>query len=256
MTLVRTTLLFLTAGLACTPSQESVHVQREVQLDGSKIADTTNDLGWTVTLSAVRLAVTDLQFTVLGEMHQSTTAWLPGWVIGRAWAHPGHYAGGDVTGELTGNFIFDWLGHDGERLGDADMLTGVYHGINFTFRHTDANDKLTSDDPLLGHTGYYAGVARKDGKEITFTIVADVNDGAQMVGAPFDWTLEEETRGTIKIQLYLTDPVENRSMFDGLDFGALDDDGDGEVSIVPGDTAHNIFVRVVQSHVHPQGEAK
>lgn len=254
MRLVGMTLL-LTAGLACTPSQESVHVQREVQLDGSKIADTTNDLGWTVTLSAARLAVTDVQFSILGEMHQ-TTAWLPSWLIGRAWAHPGHYAGGDVTGELTGNYVFDWLGHDGEKLGDADLLTGVYHGMNFSFRHADADDKLASDDPLLGHTGYYAGVARKDDKEIAFKIVADINDGTQMVGAPFDWTIEEETKGTIEIELYPTDPVESKSMFDGLDFGALDEDGDGEVSIAPGDTAHNIFVRLVQSHVHYQGEAK
>lgn len=254
MRLVRTTLL-LTTGLACAPSQESVHVQREVKLDGSKIAATTNDLGWTVTLSAVRLAVTDVQFSILGEMHQ-TSASLGGWLIRRAWAHPGHYAGGDVTGELPGNFIFDWIAHDGMKLGDADMLTGVYHGINLTFRHADADDKLASDDPLLDHTGYYAGVARKDGRDIAFTIVADINEGTQMVGAPFDWTLEEDTPGTIEIQLYPTDPVEGKSMFDGLDFGALDEDGDGEVSIAPGDTAHNIFVRLVQSHVHYRAEAR
>lgn len=39
-------------------------------------------------------------------------------------------------------------------------------------------------------------------------------------------------------------------MFDGLDFGALDDDGDGEATIVPGSVAHNFFILTIQSHVH------
>lgn len=241
--------IVMSAGLACAPSQEAVRVQLGVALDASTVADSTNDHGWTVALSEARIAVKDLQFTIQGEMHGST-AWLEGWLIRRAWAHPGHYSGGDVTGELVGEFVFDWVGHDGMMLGTGELLTGDYNGINFTFRAAGPSDGLAADDPLSGHTAYFSGVAHKDGEAIAFTAALDVNAGTQMVGAPFEMTVEADTRATIAIQLEATDPVEGRSMFDGLDFAALDEDADGVVDIAPGSAAHNIFVRTIQSHVH------
>ena len=48
----------------------------EVVLDDSEIVPTTNDAGWTVTLTTARVAAASLQFTILGEMH-AATAWLP-----------------------------------------------------------------------------------------------------------------------------------------------------------------------------------
>jgi len=256
MRTIRNILLMLAPGLACA-SQEAVHVSIEVDLDGSTVSDSTNDLGWTVTLTDTRIAVKDLQFTIQGEMHGAgATAWLEGWLIRRAWAHPGHYAGGDVTGELVGDFLFDWIAHDGMELGKADMLTGDYNGINFTFRRAAESDGLAADDPMIGHTAYFAGVARKDGVEIAFTAALDVNEGTQMVGAPFELALAPDTKATIGIELEATDPVEDKSLFDGLDFGAIDDDGDGEATIAPGSEAHNLFVRTIQSHVHYNAEAK
>jgi hypothetical protein len=250
MRAVRTTLFLVAAALACSPSQEAVHVEVAVELDGSTVGDSTNDLGWTVTLTAARVAVSDLQFTIQGEMH-GATAWLGGWLIGRAWAHPGHYAGGDVTGELVGAFMFDWFGGDGAMLGAADMLTGDYNGFNFTFRRASAaDDGLDADDPQIGHTAYFAGVARKDATEVAFTAVLDVNEGTQMVGAPFELAVMADTTAAIGVQLETTDPIEQVSLFDGLDFAALDEDGDGEVTLEPGSAAHNIFVRTIQSHVH------
>ena len=254
MRAVRMNLLWLAVGLACTPSQEAVRVQLEVELDASTVDDSTNDLGWTVTLTAAKIAVKDLQFTIQGEMHDAT-AWLEGWLIRRAWAHPGHYAGGDVTGELVGEFVLDWVGHDGMALGTGDLLTGDYNGINFTFRTAGEGDGLAGDDPLSGHTAYFAGVARKGGEEVAFTAALDVNAGTQMVGAPFELSVDADTKVKIGIQLEATDPVEDKSLFDGLDFMALDDDGDGTVAIAPGDEAHNIFVRTIQSHVHYNAEA-
>lgn len=241
-----TLLLLLTA---CSPSQEATRVELDVALDDTALEESTNDLGWAVELSEVRIAVTDVQFTILGEMH-GAVAWLPSWILGRAWAHPGHYAGGDVTGEMTGNYILDWLDDGGKVLGTAEMLTGVYHGVNFTFRATDASDKLAADDPLLGHAAHFAGIARKDGKEVSFTAQIDINPGSQLVGAPFDDEITEDHQDTIVLQFFTTDHVENTSLFDGLDFGALDDDADGKVTIAPGDVSHNIFRRTIQSHVH------
>jgi len=255
MRAVRANLLWMAVGLACAPSQEAVHVQLGVAIDGSTVVDSTNDLGWTVTLTGARVAVQDLQFTILGEMHDET-AWLEGWLIRRAWAHPGHYSGGDVTGELVGEFILDWIGDDGKALGMADLLTGDYNGFNFTFRRASEGDGLAGDDPMIGHTAYFAGVARKDEEEVAFTAALDVNAGTQMVGAPFELTVEAGTNAKIGVQLEATDPVESKSLFDGLDFAAIDADGDGAAVIEPGSEAHNIFVRTIQSHVHYNAEAQ
>lgn len=254
MTHVRTIFLFATVS-ACTPSQEAVRVQLPVTIDASTITNSTNEEGWIVTMDTARIAVTDLQFTIQGESH-GVTAWLGDWLIPRAWAHPGHYAGGNVTGELTGAFIFDWFGHDGMMLGSADMLVGDYNGINFTFRVADDGDGLAADDLLLGHTAYFSGVARKNGEEVMFTAVLDINAGTQMVGAPFELALADDTEATIAFQLEPTDPVEMKSMFDGLDFAALDDDADGVVTIEPGSEAANVFRRTLQSHIHYQAEAQ
>ncbi len=71
-----------------------------------------------------------------------------------------------------------------------------------------------------------------------------------MVGAPFELVITDATRSTLGIQLLPTDPVESNSLFDGLDFAALDEDRDGVVEIVPGDEAHNILRRTLQSHAH------
>lgn len=254
---MRTIGIFLLASataLSCA-SQEAVRVRVEVELDGSTVMDTTNDLGWTVTLTGARIAVSDLQFTIQGEMHEAT-AWLEGWLVRRAWAHPGHYAGGNVTGELLGNFVFDWLERDGDVLGMAVLLTGDYNGFNFLFRRGDEDDGLAGDDPLRGHTAHFTGTAQKDGNLVTFSAVLDVNEGTQMVGAPFELVVETGTDVPIGIQLEATDPVESKSLFDGLDFGALSDDDDGEVLIEPGSEAHNILVRTIQSHAHYNAEAR
>jgi hypothetical protein len=55
---------------------------------------------------------------------------------------------------------------------------------------------------------------------------------------------------TVALQLFPVDPIEELSLFDGLDFAALDGDGDGVVAIGPGDAAHNFLRRTLQSHVH------
>lgn len=224
-------------------------MQIPVSIDGSTITDSTNDEGWTVTLSAARIAVADLQFTILGEMH-GASAWLDGWLIRRAWAHPGHAAGGDVTGELVGEFVLDWFGADGVTLGPADVLTGDYNGLNFSFRVAGPEDGLMADDPLLGHSAYFGGVARKGDAEVVFTAALDYDVGTQMIGAPFELTIAADTQTMIALQLEPTDPVEAKSMFDGLAFDALDEDSDGVVTIVPDSEAANLLRRAVYSHAH------
>lgn len=236
----------------CTPSQEVVRVPLEVALDASGITATTSDTGWTIALTTARVAASDLQFTIQGEMHGATAA-LGGWLVARAWAHPGHSAGGEVTGELAGDLVFDWLAQDGAALGTADVLVGAYEGMNFTFRAATVADGLAADDPLLGHTAQLAGVARKGESEVAFTVIVDIDAGAQLVGSPFEGTVDAGTTAPIELRFLPTDPITGTSLFDGLDFAALDaldTNTDGLAEISPGDVAHNILRRTLQSHVH------
>ena len=169
----------------------------------------------------------------------------------RALAHPGHYAGGDVTGELKGDFVLDMFAEDHRRLGEAVLLEGDYHGVNFYFRTASASDGLEDGDPLLGHMAYLAGTATQEDQSISFTATLDeLAENTQMVGGPFELAVTEDTEATLALQVYTVDPFENDTLFDGLDFGALDEDGDGVVDIVPGSEAHNILTKTLERHDH------
>lgn len=236
--------------IACVPSQEAARVRLPVVVDGAALADTATDLGYAVRLDVARIALQDLELTILGEMHARAARPRPfrPWdlLVPSAWAHPGHYAGGDVTGELPGEFVVDWIAGDGAALGEAELLVGAYHGVNFTFR---AADELPADDPLAGHTAHFAGVATLAGAEFAFTAVLDLDAGTRLIGAPFMLDVDESSAATLGLRLAARDDITGVSLFDGVDFAAMDADGDGAVQIVPGDDAHNVIRRALQSHV-------
>lgn len=236
--------LSLATCLACAPSQEAARVELPVAVDGAALVDAATDLGWAIRLDAARIAVADLEFTIQGEMHASWRPW--DLVVARAWAHPGHYAGGDVTGALPGEFVLDWIAGDGAELGRAELLTGMYNGCNFALRRAG---ELPADDPLAGHTAWFAGTATKDGRAIAFTAALDVDAGTSVIGAPFMLAVDAATTTTLGVQLRAHDPETDAHLFDAVDFAALDPDGDDVVAIVPGDAAHNVVRRAIQSHV-------
>jgi hypothetical protein len=236
----------------CAPEgEEPRQVSLPVVSDGSGVAPCTNAEGWTVELDELRVAIRDLEFTIEGEAHARRTHPLLRILSPRALAHPGHLAGGDVTGELSGAFVLDMFAQKPEPLGEAVLLEGDYNGVNFTFRAADASDDLAADDPLIGHTAYMAGVAARDEESVAFTATLDqLAADTQMVGGVFDLTVTESTTATLALGIFTIDPSENDTLFDGIDFGALDDDEDGTVDIVPGDEAHNILVKTLERHDH------
>jgi len=168
-------------------------------------------------------------------------------------AHPGHYEGGEVTGELLGDFIIDWTTEDGRELGEAMLLAGDYHSTNFTFQHGSEAD-LDTDDPLLGFTARFSGSAERDGETVDFTILLSSPEGRELVGAPFEATIGEGSQGALHLRLELVDPFENDTLFDGVDFRSLDSDADGILNIAPGVTAledaYNLLLRTFQNHDH------
>lgn len=261
------------AAMGCDASvEEPVPVRLPVVTASEGLTVVTNDRGWQVELERLVVALADLEFTIEGETHARLRR-ARELVLARAWAHPGHYAGGEVTGELTGQFLVDLAAPPGRLLGQASLLPGAYHGLNLTFRAataadlelaacgradgaSDAGSDATSDvytrcpDELLGHSAWLSGRASRDGRTIEFVALLDVAPATQMVGGPFDLIVGAATTATLGLTAYTRDPSEGDTLFDGLDFGALDADSDQVLAIVPGQAAHNILARTFVRHDH------
>ena len=231
---------------ACGGGREAVEVQLPVVSDATLIAPVITDLGYTVTITAARAAIRDLELTIEGEEHEIGTATRI--IGGGALPHPGHAGGGDVTGELLGDLLVTWT-DDGVVLGTASLLTGRYQGLNFTFRRAADADGLADADPLLGHTFHVVATVARDTGTWTADIILDMDDDTQLVGAPFAHDVTATSTDAIGLQLAPADPFESDTVFDGIDFAALDD-GTGAVTIAPGDTAHNQLRRLFGAHDH------
>jgi hypothetical protein len=129
------------------------------------------------------VVVDNLEFTIEGETH---AAWWPRiyeWLVPSARAHPGHYAGGEVCGELAGHFIINLLAASAQELGTAVLLPGDYNGLNFTFGRANDADTSTSQ-ALIGHTAFFEGTASKAASQVSFSAIVDVDLASQMVGGP------------------------------------------------------------------------
>lgn len=221
-------------------------------VDGSGVTPITSDLGWQITLTTCRVALSNLVFTTAGEYHDDSVASLGDslrrLLIADAWAHPGHAAGGEVIGELPGRFVVDWCQGDGVTLGEAEFTVGDYNGANFEFTRGSAEDGLDADDPLVGHTIEIGGTAVLGDQTITFHAVLDQDEGREIVGLPFDLDIDESSMETLGLQFLPQSPFSDDDLFDQIDFAAADPDGDGVVEFIVGDEGHTRLVRSTQSH--------
>ena len=245
------------AFLGCEKATEAPRVELAVVTDGGGLVPVITDLGYEVELTEARVAVRDVAFTIAGEAHtasESPGRRLADVLVPRAHAHPGHYQGGEVTGELRGRFVVDWTsGEEGEELGVATLLAGTYSAANFAFdRGSEA--LLGADDPLVGHTALLRGTASRGGSQLAFVAVLDAPEDRQLVGAPFDVTLDVQADGEIRVRLETLDALEGDTLFDGVDFLALDGDDDGMVRIAAdegeAEEAYNTLRRTFQTHDH------
>ncbi len=256
----RFTTLALSSSLfaACARPEEAPRVELPVVVDASGVTRVTTDLGYTVELVEARVMVRDLVFLVAGEAH-ANGPWraISELLIPSAFAHPGHVQGGTVTGELRGRFLLDFLpGGDDAELGWATLLVGAYGSANFVFARAEASDGLAPDDPLLGHTALLRGHASKGGDTVAFTALIDSPEGRELTGAPFELEVTAASRERLGIRLLTEDALEGDTVFDGIDFAALDVDGDGALSIEPATEepsvrdALNQLRRTFQTHDH------
>jgi hypothetical protein len=87
-------------------------------------------------------------------------------------------------------------------------------------------------------------------------VVLDAPEGRRLTGAPFRHAVTESSREPLGLRLLTEDPLEGDSVFDGVDFGALDADADGHVAIGPNSTdeattdAYHQIRRTFQTHDH------
>lgn len=254
-------LLASALALGCD-SEQAVRVLLPVVVDRDAPVAFENDLGYHIELTTLRAAFDNVELTTSGEMHASLGErignGLLDLVVPTAWAHPGHYAGGEVLGEMQGRFVIDWL-DDGASLGDVEMLTGTYTGANFVLTRARAGDGIATDDPIIGHTFEFAGTATRDGQTWTFHGFVDEEDGRRVVGLPVAETItDEETEFDITtstdiafgLQLLFVDPFEGDTAFDAIDFAAADADGDGDLSFADAATVTNHLARALQTHDH------
>lgn len=242
---------------ACGDPEEAPRVEMALVADSSAVASVTSDLGYEVVLTEARAAVENFAFTIAGEAHTASLGRrVSDFLIPTAHAHPGHFQGGDVTGELRGRFVLNWLPGSGRELGTATLLAGVYKSANFTFIRASVDDGVASDDPLSGHTALLRGRATKNGQGVEFVALLDSPVGRKLIGIPFEFEVLEGSRERLGVRLLVRDPVDGDTLFDGLDFAALDADGDGEILIEEGSgeaasvDAYNVLLRTFQAHDH------
>jgi hypothetical protein len=232
-------------------SEEAPRVSLPVKVDASQARQaTTSDLGYTVRLTRARAALEDLQFTTGGEAHLALLDRVQRWFIPRAEAHPGHGAGGEVVGELRGQFLVDWLSDDAA-MGIAVLVASHYRGANFGFRNASAGE-LPPGDPLAGHTFHLEGTASKDGRTVSFTALLDVDVTASLIGAPFDHQVSEGSSDVLGLRLLPADPTDGRdTLWNQVDFLALADAASATtVHIAAPQEAHNRLVRALRTHDH------
>lgn len=323
--------LFACTGiLACSGPKEAERVRLPVVLDRSGVETVTTNLGYVVTLSEARMVLDDLAFATAGEAHTASAfERLWGHIIPTAWAHPGHFQGGDITGELPGRFFLDWLAnadsvtkgqglyeHEcarchgefasggrtpsgtapsiagyssiasivrqgkgempafdftpselsslqsylSQRLGEARLLVGDYHSVNFTLGKATAADELANADALLSHTAVLRGRAVKSERAIDFTVLITSPSDRQITGVPFGSTITGNSHTSLRLRFNTKDALEGDTLFDDIDFTALDRDGDGHVMLSEAgklelEGVHDASVRRVDAATSPSPDA-
>lgn len=240
---------------ACSDAQEAKRVELPLVTDGDGLEAVTTDLGYEVELQSATLSVDDLKFTIAGEAHASLLQKLSNALVPVAHAHPGHFQGGEVTGELPGHHLLRFTAGETREVGSATLLVGTYHSVNMTLSYASEGDAPEAD-PVVGHTAVLDGVATRAEQSIEFRVLIDSPIGRELVGIPFEQEVTASSHQQLVLRLLTRDPLENDTLLDGVDFSLLDADGDGAVVIEQSaiDAANvaacNTVRRILQTHDH------
>ncbi|MEM6957107.1 MAG: hypothetical protein AAF645_15565 [Myxococcota bacterium] len=225
----------------CGDPSEAERFDVPVQLVPPTEAVTT-DLGYTVTLTGLRAAVANFRFTVEGEIDARAPVLFG---ASTALAHPGHFQGGEVTGEMLGDYVIDWFADD-RTLGIAQLIGTEYNAADIDLR------TFEGEGPLNGHTAIVEGQAVRGDDTVSFTVAVDAPEGRAIIGIPFEATVGAETSALL-FSFLMDDPFEDDTLFDGVDFAALAGEGTLVLNAASADdaaTAYAAVRRAFLSHDH------
>lgn len=237
--------------LACAAAEEAPRLEVPV-LAGGTASPIVTDLGYTVSLSEARVVVEDLEFATAGESHSGIIERSLELLVPRAHAHPGHYEGGEVTGELRGHFLLELLGPE-QGVGMATLIAGDYTSASFTFGHATSADAV--GDGLLGNTALLAGQVTRDGQGTGFSVVLRAEDERELSGVACEVTVAEANRPALRLEL-AAEGLDGETLFDGVAFADLPRNADGLVQIQPASSdaslehAYDVVRRRFQTHDH------
>lgn len=184
----------------CQESEEAARVDLGLEVLPSLTTPILTDSGFEVTVSEASVVLKDLEFTIRGEEHGS----LWDLIVPSALAHPGHYSGGQVTGELPGTFEVDLL--VGRELGTASLIVGTYEGANLSFGSLPGS---TSSVRIVGE-------ATRNEDVVDFVLDVDIDPSFQTIGIPFETEISEGEKRTITLEVLSNDGM--AGLFDGVDF--------------------------------------
>lgn len=257
--MLRTVLIggLLAALVACGEATEAPRVAIEVVLDETPFSRFTTNLGYEVALDSVTLAFSDVQFTVAGELH-TAAPWrtLHELLVPTAQAHPGHYQGGEVTGELVGSWVVSWPAPEATPLGTATLIVGDYSGAHFLFETATS----PAAEPIVGHALVVEGDVMRGEFSAPFTVIVDAPPGRALDGAAFDAAVDAVAPGPIVFSFVPVEPQSQASFLDGVEFSELAPSTENEIRIEPPDdgsgeqpgvdAAYDRIRRALLSHDH------
>lgn len=235
--------------MACEPKgEEPQEVTLPVSIDGrGLLLPTVNTGDWQVSVDTFDVCVENFEFTQEGEAHVSVLRRISNFLVPELMAHPGHLGGGDVTGVLDGAWVIRFM-EKTIPLGDATLLEGAYNGFNMNFCIAGESHGITDEQPIFGHNAAISGVGKNGSQSVRFELFVDIADDPVLFGGIFEEGIAPSMQPGLRLKPVLQDSIGGGSFFDGIDFGLLDDDGDGFVSIEKGSEAHNILMKALMDH--------
>ena len=220
------------SAAGCGGPHEAQATELTVVTDAEKIESVVTNLGYTVNLEEARMVGKNMTFALAGELlTRGVLRRAYDWVVPDALAHAGHYSGGDITGQLDGRLVFDWLPGKHKTLGTATLLAGSYKSANFAFTKALESDGLAADDDLLDHSALFRGQVEWDTNSIEFLALIDIDEDTQLIGMPFEDDVDPASTQRLHVELQTSVDTVGETLFDGVDFASLDADGDRQVRI-------------------------
>ena len=198
----------------------------DLEVAGGGAKELPNDHGYVVTLSRATLHLDAVHFFSGEPLFAGRQEGLLRWVIGVAYAHPGHYQEGSAMAELLQGATVDLLGKP-RILGRASGVTGSYRS---------ARVSLASAGDNGGHLAMAAGSAVKGNHEVNFTL--NMDGSLEVAGVAASTTMERAGPTAVRLVVDLKRWVER------IDFAKLAG-GSQPVELKAGTQAHNAFVRGV-----------